>query len=238
MEQPFKIIIIEHEESVRQGLIAVFEHHHFDVEATENAASGYEKARSGEFDLLLLDARMAEMDAAVICAGVRALYPRQVIFILTADSDDKALVKGLHKGLTHGADDYTCVPFAYTDLVQRAKALLRRSRLQNKSPSTTQMMLADNIEIDCASLSGQGPQGQLEFTAREMRVLEYLYEYRGKTVEAHELLNQVWGYPRYLNTETRAVEIHVATLQQKLEIDFEKPQFLKRVGEGAYLLSV
>ncbi len=232
MEERFKIIIIEHEKSVRQGLIAVFEHHHFDVDATENAASGYEKARSGEFDLLLLDARMAEMDAAEISAGVRALHPRQVIFMLTADSDDKALVKGL----THGADDYTCVPFAYTDLVQRAKALLRRSRLQNKSPSTTQMMLADNIEIDCASLSGQGPQGQLEFTAREMRVLEYLYEYRGKTVEAHELLNQVWGYPRYLNTETRAVDVHIATLQQKLEIDSEKPQFLRRVGEGAYLL--
>lgn len=234
MEERFKIIIIEHEENVRQGLIAVFEHHHFDVEATENAASGYEKARSGEFDLLLLDARMTEMDAADICAGVRGLHPRQVIFMLTADSDDQALVEGL----THGADDYTCVPFAYTDLVQRAKALLRRSRLQNKSQSTTQMMLGDNIEIDCASLSGQGPHGQLEFTAREMRVLEYLHENRGKTVEAYELLNQVWGYPRYLNTETRAVDIHIATLQQKLEIDFENPQFLRQVGDGAYLLSV
>ena len=234
MEQRFKIIIIEHEESVRQGLIAVFEHHHFDVEATENAASGYEKARSGEFDLLLLDARMAEMYAAEICAGVRALHPRQVIFMLTAGSDDKALVKGL----THGADDYTCVPFAYTDLVQRAKALLRRSRLQNKSPSTTQMILGGNVEIDCASLSGQGPQGQLEFTAREMRVLEYLYEHRGKTVEDHELLNQVWGYPRYLNTETRAVDVHIATLQQKIETNPERPEFLKQVADGAYQLSV
>ncbi len=234
MEQSFKVIIIEHEENVRQGLIAVFEHHHFDVEATENAASGYEKARSGEFDLLLLDARMTEMDAAEICAGVRALHPRQVIFMLTADSDDQALVEGL----THGADDYTCVPFAYTDLVQRAKALLRRSRLQNKSQSTMQMTLGGNVEIDCASLSGQGPQGQLEFTAREMRVLEYLYENRGKTVEAYELLNQVWGYPRYLNTETRAVDVHIATLQQKLEVDSEKPEFLKRVGEGACQLLV
>ena len=234
MEERFKIIVIEHEEKVRQGLVAVFEHHHFDVEAAENAASGYEKARSGEFDLLLLDARMADMDAAEICAGVRKLHPRQVIFMLTADSDDKALVKGL----THGADDYTCVPFAYTDLVQRAKALLRRTRLQNKSQSTTQITLGDTIKIDCAILSGQGAQGQLEFTAREMCVLEYLYEQRGKTVEAYELLSQIWGYPRYLNTETRAVDIHIATLQQKLETDPEKPEFLKPVGDGAYQLSV
>ncbi|PCJ36589.1 MAG: DNA-binding response regulator [Cellvibrionales bacterium] len=234
MEERFKIIVIEHEENVRQGLVAVFEHHHFDVEATDNAVSGYEKARSGEFDLLLLDARMTEMDAAEICAGVRALHPLQVIFMLTADSDDKALVKGL----TQGADDYTSVPFAYTDLVQRAKALLRRSRLQNKSQSTTQITLGDNIEIDCASLSGRSAQGQLEFTPREMRVLEYLYQNRGKTVEAYEMLNQIWGYPRYLNTETRAVDIHIATLQQKLEADPEKPEFLKQVGDGAYLLSV
>ncbi len=234
MEERFKVIIIEHEDNVRQGLVAVFEHHHFDVEATDNAASGYEKARSGEFDLLLLDARMEALDAFEICTGVRSLYPRQVIFMLTADADDKRLIHGL----THGADDYTCVPFAYTDLVQRAKALLRRSCLQNKSQSTKQIKLGDNIEIDCANLSGQCAQSEHEFTPREIRVLEYLYENRGKSVQSQELLNQVWGYPRYLNTETRAVDIHVATLVNKIEVDPENPQFLKRVGEGAYQLSV
>ena len=234
MEERFKIIIIEHEENVREGLIAVFEHHHFDVEATGNAASGYEKALSGEFDLLLLDARMSEMDAFEICADVRSKLPRQVIFMLTADSDDQTLIDGL----SHGADDYTSVPFAYTDLVQRAKALLRRSRLQNKSQSKSQIKFGNAIEIDCAILSGQCVQGKLEFTPREMRVLEYLYEHRGKTVEAYELLHQVWGYPRYLNTETRAVDVHIATLQQKLELDPENPQFLKQVGDGAYQLLV
>lgn len=234
MEERFKIIIIEHEENVRQGLIAVFEHHHFDVEATDNTASGYEKARSGEFDLLLLDARMSEADALEICAGVRSLHPRQVIFMLTADSDDRSLIQGL----THGADDYTCVPFAYTDLVQRAKALLRRTRLQNKNQYKSQMKFANNVEIDCATLSGQCAEGKLEFTPREMRVLEYLYEHRGKTVEAYELLHQVWGYPRYLNTETRAVDVHIATLKQKLELDPENPQFVKQVGDAAYQLLV
>ena len=234
MEQRFKILIIEHEENVRQGLMAVFDHHHFDVEATDNAASGYEKARSGEFDLLLLDARMGETDAFELCAGVRSLHPRQVIFMLTADSDNRALINGL----SHGADDYTSVPFAYTDLVQRAKALLRRNRLQNKRQSTSQIKLGDNIEIDCLNLSGQGAQGKVDFTPREIRVLECLYEHRGKTVDAYELLNQVWGYPRYLNTETRAVVIHIATLRQKLELDPENPQFLKQVGDESYQLSV
>lgn len=232
MEERFKVIIIEHEENVRQGLVAVFEHHHFDAEATDNAASGYKKACSGEFDLLLLDARMSDMDAFEICADVRAQLPRQVIFMLTADSDDQALIDGL----SHGADDYTSVPFAYTDLVQRAKALLRRSRLQNKNQSTTQIKLGDTIEIDCATLTGQCAQGKVEFTPREMRVLECLYENRGKSIESKELLNQVWGYPRYLNTETRAVNIHIVTLQQKLELDPENPQFIKQLGDEAYQL--
>lgn len=234
MEERFKIIIIEHEENVREGLIAVFEHHHFDVEATGNAASGYEKARSGEFDLLLLDARMSEMDAFEICMDVRSLHPRQVIFMLTANSDDRIL----GERPSHVADDYTSVPFAYTDLVQRAKALLRRSRLQNKSQPAKQIKLGDTIEIDCATLTGQCAQGKVEFTPREMKVLECLYEQRGKAVDAYELLNQVWGYPRYLNTETRAVDIHIGTLKQKLELDPENPQFLKQVGDSAYQLSV
>jgi two-component system response regulator RegX3 len=234
MEQRFKILIIEHEENVRQGLMAVFDHHHFDVEATDSAITGYEKACSGEFDLLLLDSRMRELDAFEFCTAVRLLHPRQVIFILTADSNDQALIDSL----SHGADDYTSVPFAYTDLVQRAKALLRRSRLQNKNQSTKELKLGGNIAIDCLNLSGKSPQGEFEFTHREIKVLEYLYENRGKTVEAYELLHQVWGYPRYLNTETRAVNIHIATLQKKLEIDPDNPQILKPVGDQAYQLLV
>ena len=69
-------------------------------------------------------------------------------------------------------------------------------------------------------------------------MLEYLYDNRGKSVESQELLNQVWGYPRYLNTETRAVDIHVATLADKIEVNPENPQFFKRVGDGAYQFSV
>jgi len=234
MEQRFKILIIEHEENVRQGLMAVFDHHHFDVEVIDNATSSYEKACSGEFDLLLLDARMSETNAFDFCTGVRLLHPRQVIFMLTADSDNQALIEGL----SHGADDYTSVPFAYTDLVQRAKALLRRSRLQNKSQSPKQIKLGDTVEIDCLDLSGQCAHGKVEFTSREMKVLECLYEKRGKAVDVYELLNQVWGYPRYLNTETRTVDIHVATLVNKIEVNPEQPQFLKQVGDGAYQLSV
>ena len=153
--------------------------------------------------------------------------------MLTADSNDRVLVDGLNSG----ADDYTSVPFAYTDLVQRAKALLRRSRLQNKRQSTQQITLGGTMEIDCANLSGHSTQGKLAFTSREIRLLEYLYENRGKPIESLELLNQVWGYPRYLNTETRAVDIHVATLVNKIELNPENPQFLKRVGDGAYQFS-
>ncbi len=226
MEERFNIIIIEHEESVRQGLVAVFEHHHFDIEATDSVASGYEKARSGDFDLVLLDSRVAGINAIEICAGIRGKNPGQVIFMLTADSSNQGL-------MALGADDYSSVPFAYTDLVQRAKALLRRTRLQNKAPLTETLTIGE-VVIDTASASGQCPRGAIAFTQREMRVLHYLCEQGGKTVEAHELLNQVWGYPRYLNTEIRAVEIHIASLIHKVEADAENPQYIQQVGEGAY----
>ncbi|OUS04599.1 hypothetical protein A9Q90_07425 [Gammaproteobacteria bacterium 54_18_T64] len=234
MEDRFKVLIIEQEDSVREGLVSVFKHHHFDVEAVENGAGGHEKAHSGEFDLLLLDTRVDEAGAFEFCAELRASHPGQVVFMLTADSDDRNLID--HMAM--GADDFTSVPFAYTDLVQRAKALLRRSRLQGKTPRTEPMKLGDSVEIDSLTLSGQSSQGELAFTSREMRVLEYLYDQRGKTIEAQELLNQVWGYPRYLNTETRTVSVHIATLVNKIERDPEDPQFLKRMGEQSYQLSI
>lgn len=225
MEERFKIIIIEHEENVREGLVAVFEHHHFDVEATDNAAIGYEKSRSGDFDLVLIDSRAAGLNALEICTGIRCQHPSQVIFMLTADSCNQGL-------MTLGADDYSSVPFVYTDLVQRAKALLRRTRLQNKRALTETIKIGE-ATIDTAKASGQCPRGEIAFTQREARVLQYLYEQRGKTVEAHELLNKIWGYPRYLNTEIRAVEIHIASLIHKIEADAENPQYIQQVGEGA-----
>ena len=226
MEERFKAIIIEHEESIRQGLVAVFEHHHFDAEAADSIASGYEKARSGDFDLVLLDSRAAGLNTLEVCAGIRGQHPGQVIFMLTADSSNQGL-------MALGADDYSSVPFAYTDLVQRAKALLRRTRLQHKTALTETLSIGELV-IDMASASGHCPSGAITFTPREIRVLHYLCEQRGKTVEAHELLNQVWGYPRYLNTEIRAVEIHIASLIHKIEVDAENPQYIQQVGEGAY----
>ena len=234
MEEHFKVIIVEHEDNVRQGLIAVFEHHHFYVESVDNAVAGLEKARDGAFDLLLIDARIADTDVFQVCADIRSLNPEQVIFMLTADSDNLGLIANQ----TQSADDYTSVPFAYTDLVQRAKALLRRSQLQRKTPSVGKIQLSDDIEIDGANLSGQCAEGILTFTPREIQVLEYLYKHRGKVVDSHEMLNQVWGYPRYLNTEVRAVDIHMAILTHKIESDFESPQYLKRLGEGSYQLLI
>lgn len=224
MEERFKIIIVEHEENVRQGLVAVFGHHHFDVEATDNAAIGYEKACSGDFDLVLIDSRGADINAFEICAGIRGQHPGQVIFTLTADSSNQGLME-------LGADDYSSVPFAYTDLVQRAKALLRRTHFQKKTALTETIKIGEAV-IDMANASGQCPRGKVSFTQREVRVLQYLCEQRGKTVEVHELLNKVWGYPRYLNTETRTVEIHIASLIHKIEADVENPQYIQQVGDG------
>lgn len=238
MEERFRVLIIEADAAIRSGLIAVFEHHHFDIDATDSGSEGYDKACRESFDLVLLDASSpcnpTEKDGFDICRGIREKKRGQIIFMLTPNADNEEI---LHR-LPLGADDYTSIPFAYTELVQRAKALLRRSKLQAKSTYSDRIRFGKNIDLDVAGLSGQCQGHRVEFTPREMRLVEYLYENRGKAVQSPELINQLWGYPRYLEVETRALDIHMTTLQQKIEADPEKPVHFKKMGGSAYQLSL
>lgn len=230
MQRKFRILIVEDEEPIRSGLIDVFLFHGYEVDSSCDGNDGLNKALRGSYDLLLLDVMLPGVDGYQICERVRAADSDQPIIMLTARSSDDDIIQGL----TLGADDYVPKPFSITQLVLRVQAVLRRSRLSVELKN--HIKLGEEVTVDCLNLSGYRGRKALAFTRREMEMLQYLQANSERPVSREELLNQVWGYARSIQLETRTVDIHIAKLRRKLEANPRQPRFLITVRGAGYRL--
>ncbi|MGH6915213.1 MAG: response regulator transcription factor, partial [Geminicoccales bacterium] len=123
MTRKSRLLIIEDEAAIRDGLIDVFVYHGFDVDSCGNGNAGLEKALTGRYDLVLLDIMLPGMNGFDVCDAIRAADRNQPIIMLTAKSSDEEIIHGLKLG----ADDYVAKPFSIQQLVLRVQAVLRRS---------------------------------------------------------------------------------------------------------------
>ena len=227
-----RILVVEDEAAIRDGLTDLLVYHGFDVDAVGDGRDGLQKALSGQHDLLLLDVMLPGRDGFAICDEVRKVDRDVAIIMLTAKTSDEDIVNGL----ALGADDYIAKPFSIAQLVLRVKAVLRRSRAL--AAAAAQIKLAGDVEIDVQSLSGRRGKESLTFTRREMEILEYLQRNTQRPVSRDELLTRVWGYDRSAEIETRTVDIHVAKLRRKIEVDAKEPRSLITVRGAGYRLLV
>jgi len=227
-----RILVVEDEAAIRDGLTDLLVYHGFEVDAVGDGRDGLQKALSGQHDLLLLDVMLPGRDGFAICDEVRKVDRDVAIIMLTAKTSDEDIVNGL----ALGADDYIAKPFSIAQLVLRVKAVLRRSRAL--AAAAAQIKLAGDVEIDVQNLSGRRGNEALTFTRREMEILEYLQRNTQRAVSRDELLTRVWGYDRSAEIETRTVDIHVAKLRRKIELDAKEPRSLITVRGAGYRLVV
>jgi DNA-binding response OmpR family regulator len=227
-----RILVVEDEAAIREGLADVLVYHGYRVDAVADGREGLKKALSGQYDLLLLDVMLPGRDGFAICNEVRKVDREQPIILLTAKTGDDDIVNGL----SLGADDYIGKPFSIAELVLRVKAVLRRSRLG--LALAAEIRLAGDIAIDTRNLSGSRAGEPLQFTRREIDILQYLQQNSDRPVSREELLTRVWGYDRTADIETRTVDIHVAKLRRKIEPDAKEPRSLITVRGAGYRLLV
>ena len=226
-----RILVVEDEAAIRDGLADVLVYHGYRVDAVGDGRDGLAKALSGQYDLLLLDVMLPGRDGVSICDEVRKVDRDQPIIMLTAKTSDEDIVNGL----SLGADDYIAKPFSIAQLLLRVKAVLRRSR---GGAAAARITLAGDVEIDVQNLSGRRGTEPLTFTRREMEILDYLQRNTERPVSRDELLTRVWGYDRSADIETRTVDIHVAKLRRKIESDAKEPRNLITVRGAGYRLVV
>jgi len=169
------------------------------------------------------------MDGYAICEKIRAVDRDQPIIMLTAKSSDEEIIAGLKLG----ADDYVSKPFSIQQLVLRIEAVLRRSQIVQEQ---SRMLSIGSIEVDTVNLSAINGSDEITFTKREIEVLSYLANNSDRPVPREELLSKVWGYARDLGIETRTVDIHIAKIRRKIEVDPKQPAFLITVRGAGYRL--
>ncbi len=232
MKRKRRILVVEDEPAIREGLEDVFVYHGYEVASAADGIEGLKLAASGRYDLVLLDVMLPGIDGFEICNRIRAADRDQPVIMLTAKTSDEDIVQGLQLG----ADDYVSKPFSVAQLVLRVQAVLRRSR--SGIIQDTVLRLGNEVEIDARNLSGHLGTTSLTFTRREMEILQYLDTHSDRPVSREELLNKVWGYARDLDLETRTVDIHIAKLRRKIESAPSQPRYLVTVrGAGYRLLS-
>jgi two-component system response regulator RegX3 len=228
MAQKARLLIVEDEVAIRTGLVDLFVYHGYEVDTAAHGDDGLRKALSGQYDLILLDVMLPGTDGFEICNQVRQQDRQQPVIMLTAKSSDEDIVQGL----TLGADDYVAKPFSVTQLLLRVQAVLRRSGIGEAA--SREIRLGNGLVIDTQNLCA----GEVVFTRREMDLLLYLSQQSERPVSREELLARVWGYARHMEIETRTVDIHIAKLRRKIEVNAASPEAIVTVRGAGYRLMI
>ena len=226
MEKPPKLLIVEDERNLAQGLKDNFEFEGFVALVAADGKSAVETALREEPDLILLDIMLPGMDGLEVCRTLRARGMRMPILMLTARGQEEDIIEGLEQG----ADDYVTKPFSIRQLTARVKAHLRRTA----QPIPMETYQLGDISLDFRNYQAQRGKEPLALTHREFDMLRFLLRHRGETVTREQLLEHVWGITHY--PLTRTVDNHIAKLRQKIEEDPAEPRWIVTVHRGGYKL--
>ena len=179
------------------------------VDSSGRGRDALQKARSGSYQLLVLDLQLPDLDGLSICAEVRR-DPRTVhlpIVMLTARGDETDRIVGLEGG----ADDYIVKPFSPKELVARVRALQRRAE---RKPSSPEPMRFGELQVDRARHTVRWGARPVRLTAKEFALLVALLEAHGRVLSRQALLEEVWGYS--YAEGTRTVDVHIRRLREKI----------------------
>lgn len=193
----------------------------YDVSVAADGEAGYQEAISERYDLLILDLMLPRKKGFDVSRDIRKAGFEMPIIMLTARSDtiDKVL------GLKLGADDYDTKPFEMVELLARVEAQLRRPAIQPHANTDVLNFGSVRVNLEGTSVTKKGKTVPL--SAREFQLLRYFVQHPGMTLSREVLLKEVWGYNS--SAFSRTVDVHVASLRQKLEQDPRRPTFFVTV---------
>lgn len=215
------ILLVEDEQALCLTLGDRLRTEGYHVEIAADGKDGLEKATQLPFDLMILDIMLPYRSGLDLCTDIRRAGLTTPILLLTArgQTADKVV------GLKLGADDYVTKPFDTSELMARIEALLRRSPNKPQNPSAnTNLYRFGPFVLDVRKAQVTRGDEVITLTAREFYLLRYFAEHCGVALTREELLREVWGHRA--GTFTRTVDMHVASLRQKLERIPQKPEIL------------
>jgi two-component system, OmpR family, alkaline phosphatase synthesis response regulator PhoP len=220
-----RILLIEDEPRLVRTLSDRLRAEDYQVESATDGETGLEKALNGDFDLIVLDVMLPGRNGFDVCRDLRHLGIDTPIIMLTARGEVTDCVVGLKLG----ADDYVPKPFKFIELQARIEVQLRRAA---KPAAAREIYRFDSISVDCRRAVVERDGRPIELKGREISLLCYLVKNRGVVLTRDQLLNEVWGYDAM--PTTRTVDVHIASLRQKIEPVPTRPRYILTVHGLGY----
>ena len=225
------VVVVEDEDAIRRGIADALRASGYEAVEAADGEAGLIEARRAGVHLVLLDLLLPKRDGFEVLEELRLSHPALPVIILTARGSEDDRVRGLRGG----ADDYVVKPFSARELLARVEAVLRRSP---ERPEKAPRVRCGDVMVDCARREVCAADGtRTALSEMEAAILQRLAAHAGRAVSREELLSSVWGI-RDGNVETRAIDMHITRLRQKLSAGSEGdgPEWIATVRGKGYML--
>jgi two-component system, OmpR family, response regulator len=221
-----RILVVEDEHKIANSIKRGLELEAFAVDVCYDGASGYDLASTENYDVILLDLMIPEMDGVTICKKLREEKNHTPILMLTAKGalDDRV------SGLNSGADDYLVKPFAFQELLARIRALSRRPKNGLGSVITY-----EDLSLNTLSFEVKRGDKIINLSKKEFSLLEFLMRHKGQVVTKDQIISNVWNYDADVLPNT--VEVYIGYLRNKIDRKFKnKKQLIQTLRGFGYKL--
>jgi two-component system OmpR family response regulator len=220
------VLVVEDDAVAGQSLCAGLEEAGFTVTIVGDGKEALTIAQSSAHDVIVLDRMLPGLDGLAVLRDLRAARIDTPVLLLSALStlDDRV------KGLRAGGDDYLVKPFAFSELLARLEALLRR---RGAGPDPLTRLTCGDLEIDLISRRVARGGKPIDVQPREFQLLEFLLRHQGQLVTRTMLLEAVWGY--HFDPQTNVIDVHISRLRQKVDRGFQ-PALIRTVRNAGYVL--
>ena len=221
-------MVVDDEKLIAKGLRFSLEQDGMEVDCAYDGEEALEKAKAGEYDIILLDLMLPKIDGLEVCQQIRE-FSNVPIIMLTAKGEDMDKILGLE----YGADDYETKPFNILEVKARIKAIIRRAGSKQDKQEKAKAVEVGALKLACEGrrvfISGK----EINLTAKEFDVLELLVFNPNKVYSRENLLNIVWGYE--YPGDVRTVDVHIRRLREKIEANPSEPKYVHtKWGVGYY----
>jgi heavy metal response regulator len=220
-----KILLVEDDQKTAAFVVKGLKQEGFAVEHAADGEQGLYLAREFPFDAAVVDIMLPKLDGLSLIERLRELKRDLPVIVLSARSSVEDRIKGLHVG----ADDYLMKPFAFSELLARIQALLRRSSIQTEPTSLT---VAD-LRMDLARRKVYRAEQRIDLQPKEFALLEYLMRNTGRVISKTMIMEHVWDYN--FDPQTNVVEARICRLRDKIDRDFER-KLIQTIRGMGYVL--
>lgn len=217
------ILVVEDEQNLARFLELELTYEGYDVEVTFDGLSGLEHALDKDYDCILLDLMLPELNGLEVCRKVRKEKDTPIIMITAKDTTYEKVI-----GLDYGADDYIVKPFEIEELLARIRVIMRRRKVHESN-----ILESNGITIDLSAYKVLVNETELDLTKTEFELLRLLIENENIVLKRETILDQIWGYDN--EVETNVVDVYIRYLRNKLK-QYDLDKIIETVRGVGYVI--